>query len=336
MKIAKEQLRIAFFLRMKLVILAAAIGICFGSISVVGAQEEPAGGPAVAAPAEDEALLEEAEVNRDEIISEILATWGPSPQLEMQLPHATTEELLNALAANTVEELDTALLGSEAGGPEVLDGPLFVGQSSRDWSYTGVSPCRIVDTRFQTSGGTGPIPSGGTREFFVYGFVGNQNGGPGVGNPNVCNSPVGEPRAVHINVTVVPVFGPGNVRVYPANIGTPNASLVNYQVGTNIANAATIQTFFSIGPREIEVFASQRAHVIIDVLGYYINPAESDGVDWANAATIIALGNNTTVETITVTSPTSGYVVVTASGNFRGTQFAGKDIARCSITTIRH
>ncbi len=69
-------------------------------------------------------------------------------------------------------------------------------------------------------------------------------------------------------MTVVPVGGNGFVKVYPFITAEPNASLVNFKQGTNVANAATIKTCFLCGP-DITVKVSKSAHVIIDVLGYY-------------------------------------------------------------------
>ena len=77
----------------------------------------------------------------------------------------------------------------------------------KDYVFTPVKPCRIVDTRLAG----GAFVPGETRDFNVYGSVASQGGDPN------CPSPKGEPRGVHLNVTVVPVSGQGNFRVFPAN-----------------------------------------------------------------------------------------------------------------------
>jgi ribosomal protein L31 len=126
--------------------------------------------------------------------------------------------------------------------------------------YTAVSPCRIVDTRL--TGGS--IPPGGIRSYNVWGAVASQGG-----NPAGCPSPSGEPRAVHINVTAVPL-GNGNIQAYPFGSVSPTASWVNYRSDAqNVANSSTVKTCFNCG-NDINIRSnSGTAHVVIDVLGYY-------------------------------------------------------------------
>jgi hypothetical protein len=81
------------------------------------------------------------------------------------------------------------------------------------------------------------------------------------GDPAGCPAPQGEPRGVHLNLTVVPVGTQGNVRVYPANVATPGASAVNFKLGTNIANALTVQTFYDLASEEIQVFVGGAARL---------------------------------------------------------------------------
>ena len=147
--------------------------------------------------------------------------------------------------------------------------PNAIGDTSQDYVYTAVTPCRIADTR-----ATGIVSSGSTRDFYVYGdggTIGNQGG-----NSLGCGSPRGEPRAVHINATVV-ASDSGFLTVYPASLSqVPNVSLLNFTAGTVVANAGIIQTQFAVGPRELRVFARGDTHVIIDVLGYF---HDADAID---------------------------------------------------------
>jgi subtilisin family serine protease len=131
-------------------------------------------------------------------------------------------------------------------------------------TFTPVTPCRIVDTRI--AGGV--IPPGGLRSYDVYGdgaTIGSQGG-----NPAGCFSPQGEPRAVHLNVASVPVAGQGNLRLFPFNTPTPNASVVNYRTSAqNISNAVTVKMCFQCTKDvNVQSFAGT-THVVIDVLGYY-------------------------------------------------------------------
>ena len=135
--------------------------------------------------------------------------------------------------------------------------------SYKDLSYSSVEPCRIVDTRLAG----GAIPPGGIRSYNVWGAVAFQGG-----NPVGCPSPSGEPRAVHVNVTAVPVADSGNILAFAFGSAAPNASMVNYRAGAqNVANSGTVKTCFNC-VKDINIQSNYgTAHVVIDVLGYYFS-----------------------------------------------------------------
>jgi hypothetical protein len=130
--------------------------------------------------------------------------------------------------------------------------------------YTPVTPCRIVDTR--NAGGA--IPPGGIRSYEVYGneaTIGSQGG-----NSAGCPSPSGEPYAVDLNVTAVPMAGQGHLRLFSFNTPTPNSSVLNYSTGAGkMANAVSVKTCYGCG-KDVDVhnFVGT-THVVIDVMGYY-------------------------------------------------------------------
>ena len=128
--------------------------------------------------------------------------------------------------------------------------------------YSPVAPCRIFDTR--NTGG--PIAAGTSEDFYVYGDATTMFGQGG--NPAGCPAPQGEPIAVHLNITVVPL-GDGHIRVYPKGTPLPGASTVNYTSGENVANAVTVKTTFDPADLDISVYSSNHAHVLADVQGYY-------------------------------------------------------------------
>ena len=134
----------------------------------------------------------------------------------------------------------------------------------QDLVYSPVTPCRIFDTR-QDAGS--PIAQGATRDFVVYGdesTIAAQGGVPSGG----CQAPRGEPAAAHINFTVVPSVGNGNIKVYPKD--NPSASsTVNFKTDVNLANAITVKTKIDEADFDITVSASQTIHVLADVQGYY-------------------------------------------------------------------
>ncbi len=116
-------------------------------------------------------------------------------------------------------------------------------------------------------------------------------------------------------MTVVPVGGNGFVKVFPDGTSQPNASLLNFKLGTNIANAATIQTRFSFNAStpDISVFvANSSAHVIIDVLGYYYRATEA--IEEREPSELINIPDPiTTVGSLTIFVPGPGRVLVRGS-----------------------
>ena len=86
----------------------------------------------------------------------------------------------------------------------------------------------------------------------------------------------GEPKAVHMNVTIVPDGSPGEpgyATLWPWGEEQPTASWINYMAGTqNIANAGTVKTTASSeADPDFSVYAAANIHVVIDVLGYFTN-----------------------------------------------------------------
>ena len=133
------------------------------------------------------------------------------------------------------------------------------------FSYTPVTPCRIVDTRYTSAG---IIDAFEQRNFHVYGS-GATISAQG-GNAGGCSSPLGQPLAAHINVVAVNPTGKGNLQAFPVGAG-PGAGLsVNYNtIDTNLANAGTVETVTGTGPDITVTSRYSSAHTAIDVLGYY-------------------------------------------------------------------
>ena len=127
-----------------------------------------------------------------------------------------------------------------------------------------MTPCRIVDTR--KSGGK--IGASTQRNFYVYGSAAaiSAQGGNAAG----CSSPLGEPRAAHINMVAVDPSGKGNLQAFPKGAGPGAGMTVNYNaIDTALANAGTVKSSFNTGT-DITVYSGvSAAHTVIDVLGYY-------------------------------------------------------------------
>jgi len=199
----------------------------------------------------------ESDSNRESGVAALVDRWA-SPgrsreQLETAMHRASTAQLERLGAAESFGDVER-LLGARSANR--------LGDSTQDLVFTPVPPCRLFDTR--VAGGV--LPAAGSREFFTYGTTDIANQG---GNPAGCASPRGEPRAVHINLAVIPQGALGNARVYPADVATPTAAFVTFNATDVTSNAGTVRTQFAPGLPEIEVYVSASSHLVGDVMGYY-------------------------------------------------------------------
>jgi hypothetical protein len=142
-------------------------------------------------------------------------------------------------------------------------------QATENLIYVAVEPCRAVDTR-QT---IGSISAGGSEDFLAYGdgtaIDGQGGNSDGCAHPRTGSTPV----AISANFTAVgnQASGDGNLVAYAFGDTAPTASLVNYKVGTNIANSSiialcegdTCTSHFSLQSNISAVPA------IVDVQGYF-------------------------------------------------------------------
>ncbi|HEU5251429.1 MAG TPA: tail fiber domain-containing protein [Thermoanaerobaculia bacterium] len=120
--------------------------------------------------------------------------------------------------------------------------------------FIGIAPCRILDTR----GNGAPIQGG----IFADGEARDYT------LPSTCGIPA-TAQAVSLNVTVTgaPSAPPGAfLLAFPQGGVVPPVSILNYQAGQTIANAATVPLGSGGG---ITVNVSHSTHVIIDTNGYY-------------------------------------------------------------------
>ncbi len=296
------------------IVLIATISLAFVTPSVVIGQAELEGSEPDTATQYYRQRLAILDADREAFVQGLVEQWAsPSSDsadhLYETFRRLNSDKLLAIQDATNLEAVDAILLGDSPNNLPAT--PLVLGSLSGDYVYTPVNPCRVVDTRFAAGGGV-PIAAGTTRDFKVYGtLIEIQN----QGGSTACSAPNGEPRAAHINVTVVPVGGNGFVKVYPDASPQPNASLVNFKLGTNIANAATIRTRFSTSAvPDITVFTSATAHIIIDVLGYYY-PAKGsqEGREFVSV-TNVPNDPIQVVGSLSIFIPGPGSIVVHGSG----------------------
>ena len=124
-------------------------------------------------------------------------------------------------------------------------------------AFIGLPPCRLLDTRGAPIGG-GIFANSEARN---YTFV------PFCGIPSIIGSPI----ALSLNFTVTgsPAAPPGAfILAWPQGGATPTVSILNFQAGQTIANAAIVPTS---GAGGITINVSHSTHVIVDVNGYFSN-----------------------------------------------------------------
>jgi hypothetical protein len=179
--------------------------------------------------------------------------------------------------------LAMSLLTAGAAGAQVIVPNLL---------YTTVVPCRILDTRLATSG---RLVANTVRTFNVVGNTtgayftsqGGQSGGcsvPGfqqlqgeaAPRPLAATTPdavlQGAPQvqAVVINLAVVNAAGPGFLNAWPTDHGMPFSSLINYTVGTTVANQVVLAVRQDTQGADISVVAAvSGTHLIGDIVGYF-------------------------------------------------------------------
>jgi hypothetical protein len=131
-------------------------------------------------------------------------------------------------------------------------------------AFIGLQPCRILDTR----GNGAPIAGGifANSEARNYTITG------------ICGLPVGA-DAVSVNFTVTgsPAAPPGAfLLAWPQGGQTPAVSILNFQTGQTVANAAIVPVSAA---GQIVVNVSHATHVIMDVNGYFAE-AVAAGADF--------------------------------------------------------
>ena len=206
--------------------------------------------------------------------------------------------------------------------------------------YQAISPCRLADTRADSTVGPRNTALGANETYTL-------NGWNAVGN---CTLPTGT-SALQLNVTAVGATLPTFIAVFPAGGAVPTSSNLNPTPGappTPNSVTATLKAddgMFSVYNLQGSV------NLIIDVVGYFedhehtgedivdnsisnIDTSNEAGVafNYTNAAGQVALtGTPSVVASVSIRVPSNGYVTVTANLNWINLG-AGFDIAQCQIT----
>ncbi len=181
---------------------------------------------------------------------------------------------LNWIARQTVPNLVTVPVG--AGGKvtlfngfgstdAIVDVQGWYGPSiptTRDGLYNGVTPARLLDTRYGTGTGThvGPLGQGQTIRVQA------------TGRGNVPGSGV---SAVVLNVTVTEPTSNGYLTVFPTGSAVPNASNLNFVAGATIPNRVIVPVGTGGG---VNIFNGWgQVHVVVDIGGWFTDASATVG-----------------------------------------------------------
>lgn len=215
-----------------------------------------------------------------------------------------------------------------------------LGDYDKDYTFTPVPPCRIVDTRRVVEG---HFAIGEFREYFVHGDGGvtASQGGIDTG----CISPVGEPRGVMLSFIAVPFSGNGTINAYPAgDIAPERGTLLSYQKETGqkiITASAAVKTKYVLNSEIDEISGLNtnkdiavrnrrgETHLVIDVIGYYDSPNASGSVEYTSPVDKDLTSNSTSnAGGLSLAATQESSCLINASGYFL---FNNDSTAECNI-----
>ena len=131
-----------------------------------------------------------------------------------------------------------------------------------DGQFFPLNPCRIFDTRVSGS----MITADTSESFYVWehaaGDILSQGGTGDCGVPATA-------KAVVINLTAAQSVDKGHFRIYPYNGTLPTASILNFNVSVNMANATVAPICQPACLFDISIYSFVNSHAIGDVMGYF-------------------------------------------------------------------
>jgi hypothetical protein len=125
-------------------------------------------------------------------------------------------------------------------------------QPASGGKFTGLTPARIVDTRYGVGGPQLPVGAGESRLVPVAG----QGGVPASGVNGVA-----------INLTVTNGTAPSHLTLFPSDASRPLASDINFVAGQTVANLVLVK--LGIDGRVLVYNAAGTTDVVVDVLGWF-------------------------------------------------------------------
>lgn len=223
------------------------------------------------------------EQNRASIVERIISAWraglaqsygDATPDKEAQLRAALmglrADRLLSASLVGTLDGLAKALDANDKSGLQATTQKMGgviekqLGDATQDLLFTPVTPCRIADTR--VAGGA--LTGGVMRTFIGYNATTFASQGGVVSN---CSVPNGV-AALVLNISAVQPAAAGFLRLWPANLGMPFASMVNFAAGDFAIATGTIVPVDSTTNNQFDVWSPVNVDFVADVAGYFAKP----------------------------------------------------------------
>jgi endosialidase-like protein len=180
-------------------------------------------------------------------------------------------------------------------------------------AFTGITPCRVADTRGNGfSGQYGPpkiTPAGRTITI-----------------TNTCGIPAAA-EAVSFNFSAVNVPGAGFLVAYPAGGAFPASATMTYNANTPTLSNAAVVPLGTAGAITV-VAGVVSIDLVIDVNGYYAPQTVVNTVNGLSGAVTLAAGSNVSItpagQTLTIASTApAGWTLTGNAGTTAGTNFLG-------------
>lgn len=153
-----------------------------------------------------------------------------------------------------------ALAQDDGGGTAGPLDPRVAPGAPAEAKLVPITPCRIVNTQVGAK-----LEPGRPVEYRSSTGTAQQGGAASCGIPALAT-------ALVLSITAPQAEGNGYLRVGPAGAPVPTATFMNYTAGFNVTNGNTVKVRIGSGHNlRVQPFVA-RTHLIIDVLGYYVEP----------------------------------------------------------------
>jgi hypothetical protein len=280
------------------------------------------------------------EKRRSELKRQILDKWaahvqetylvsGPTwaKDMEAVLAASSTASLEAAATAKNFMTMDEALVPSRRSVG--LNAAKKLGDTTTDLVFVPITPCRIADTRLAG----GQIAANSVRSFDVTAVADYSFQGGDASNCSGAGS-AGSFAAAAFNFTVVTPTAAGYITAFPFLATQPLAATVNYTAGDIRGNFAIVKLDQGASASELSVYSFAQTHLVIDMVGYFINPeATAPTCTEVTSAGIDILAGNFGSQT-TAACPTGSQIM---SGGCSSSSFDGKVVtSRTFLSSQNH